>query len=48
MLPNNLNHLSLRSIGIMRPTDVPGSSAMAIGVGLFVAFGGVLFGYVNS
>lgn len=37
---------SLRSIGIMKPEGTPGSSVTAIGVGLFVAFGGVLFGYV--
>ncbi|PMD61445.1 general substrate transporter [Hyaloscypha bicolor E] len=36
---------SFRSIGIMKPEGVPGSSATAIGVGLFVAFGGILFGY---
>ncbi|KAH8800959.1 putative MFS monosaccharide transporter [Hyaloscypha sp. PMI_1271] len=29
----------------MKPEGVPGSSATAIGVGLFVAFGGILFGY---
>ncbi|KAF4636820.1 hypothetical protein G7Y89_g1268 [Cudoniella acicularis] len=36
---------SLRSIGIMKPESIPGSSATAIFVGLYVAFGGVLFGY---
>ncbi|KAH6667922.1 general substrate transporter [Halenospora varia] len=36
---------SLRSIGIMKPEGTPGSSFNAIFVGLFVAFGGVLFGY---
>ncbi|KAF2634352.1 high affinity glucose transporter RGT2 [Massarina eburnea CBS 473.64] len=30
---------------IKKPRDVPGSAAPAIMVGLFVAFGGVLFGY---
>lgn len=30
---------------IKKPTDVPGSAAPAILIGLFVAFGGVLFGY---
>jgi hypothetical protein len=37
---------SLRSIGIMKPEGTPGSSATAIFVGLFVAFGGILFGFV--
>lgn len=32
----------------MKPKGEPGSSVTAIGVGLFVAFGGVLFGYVTS
>ncbi|PQE23074.1 glucose transporter rco-3 protein [Rutstroemia sp. NJR-2017a WRK4] len=36
---------SLRSIGIKKPKGEAGSSAIAIIVGLFVAFGGVLFGY---
>ncbi|KAG4442475.1 hypothetical protein IFR05_002077 [Cadophora sp. M221] len=36
---------NLRSIGIMKPEGSPGSSATAIFVGLFVAFGGILFGY---
>jgi len=36
--------LSFRSIGIMKPEGTPGSSVTAIGVGLFVAFGGILFG----
>jgi len=30
---------------IKKPADVPGSAAPAIIIGLFVAFGGVLFGY---
>jgi MFS transporter, SP family, sugar:H+ symporter len=38
--------LSFRSIGIMKPEGTPGSSVTAIGVGLFVAFGGILFGLV--
>ena len=35
-------------MGLMlkKPADVPGSAAPAIIIGLFVAFGGVLFGYV--
>jgi SP family sugar:H+ symporter-like MFS transporter len=37
---------SLRSIGIKKPEGTPGSSATAIFVGLFVAFGGILFGFV--
>lgn len=32
--------------GITKPQGVPGSGAPAIIIGLFVAFGGVLFGYV--
>ncbi|KAM0154166.1 hypothetical protein ACHAQE_007302 [Botrytis cinerea] len=36
---------SLKGIGIKKPEGVAGSSAFAILVGLFVAFGGVLFGY---
>jgi hypothetical protein len=32
---------------IVKPEGVPGSAAPAILVGLFVAFGGVLFGYVE-
>jgi len=31
--------------GLKKPKDVPGSGAPAIIIGLFVAFGGVLFGY---
>lgn len=30
------------------PPGTPGSAAPAILIGLFVAFGGVLFGYVSS
>ncbi|CAL8575107.1 Plasma membrane low glucose sensor [Xanthoria parietina] len=30
---------------IKKPTDVPGSAAPAILIGLFVSFGGILFGY---
>ena len=37
---------NLRSIGIKKPEGSPGSSTTAIFVGLFVAFGGILFGYV--
>jgi SP family sugar:H+ symporter-like MFS transporter len=32
-------------VGIKKPADVPGSAIPAIMIGLFVAFGGVLFGY---
>lgn len=32
-------------LGINKPADVPGSSAPAIYIGVFVAFGGILFGY---
>lgn len=32
----------------MKPEGVPGSSVTAIGVGLFVAFGGILFGLVST
>lgn len=36
-------------MGLMlkKPDSVAGSGAPAIIVGLFVAFGGILFGYVN-
>ena len=36
-------------MGVMlkKPADVPGSAAPAIIIGMFVAFGGVLFGYVT-
>lgn len=33
-------------LGLKRPDDAVGSAAPAIMIGLFVAFGGVLFGYV--
>jgi SP family sugar:H+ symporter-like MFS transporter len=33
------------AIGLVKPKDVPGKSWPAIIIGLFVAFGGVLFGY---
>ncbi|KAH7319378.1 general substrate transporter [Rhexocercosporidium sp. MPI-PUGE-AT-0058] len=36
---------NLRSIRIIKPEGSPGSSGTAIFVGLFVAFGGILFGY---
>jgi hypothetical protein len=39
---------SLQSIGIKKPKGEAGSSAIAIIVGLFVAFGGVLFGYDDA
>lgn len=32
-------------LGIKKPADVPGSSVPAIVIGIFVAFGGILFGY---
>lgn len=32
---------------IKKPDDAVGSAAPAIVIGLFVAFGGVLFGYVT-
>ena len=37
-------------MGIMlkKPEHVAGSAAPAIMVGLFVAFGGILFGYMNT
>jgi len=37
-------------MGVMlkKPDDVAGSAAPAIIIGMFVAFGGVLFGYVPS
>lgn len=35
-------------IMIKKPADVPGSALPAIAIGLFVAFGGVLFGYVAA
>lgn len=31
---------------LKKPDDVAGSAAPAIMIGLFVAFGGILFGYV--
>ncbi|EDO03542.1 hypothetical protein SS1G_06023 [Sclerotinia sclerotiorum 1980 UF-70] len=37
--------MSLKGIGIKKPEGAAGSSFIAILVGLFVAFGGVLFGY---
>jgi MFS transporter, SP family, sugar:H+ symporter len=33
---------------LKKPADVPGSAAPAIIIGMFVAFGGVLFGYVTA
>lgn len=43
---NKKGTLSLQKIGIKKPAGVAGSSGFAILVGLFVAFGGVLFGFV--
>jgi MFS transporter, SP family, sugar:H+ symporter len=36
-------------MGLMlkKPDDVAGSAIPAIVIGMFVAFGGILFGYVN-
>ncbi|KAJ5336065.1 Major facilitator superfamily domain general substrate transporter [Penicillium brevicompactum] len=34
-------------LGLKRPDDAVGSAAPAILIGLFVAFGGVLFGYLE-
>jgi len=48
MFSEKIKSFDLRSIGIMKPEGVPGSSVTAIGVGLFVAFGGVLFGFAIS
>jgi hypothetical protein len=33
---------------LKKPEDLPGKSWPAIAIGLFVAFGGVLFGYVKD
>lgn len=41
----NKYRFSLRSIRILKHEETPGSSLTVIAVGLFVAFGGVLFGY---
>jgi len=46
MTSEKSKHFDLRSIGIMKPASSPGSPTIAILVGLFVAFGGVLFGQV--
>lgn len=32
---------------LKKPTDISGKSWPAIAIGLFVAFGGVLFGYAS-
>jgi hypothetical protein len=37
-----------KSLAITRPEKVEGKTWPAIAVGLFVAFGGVLFGYVQE
>jgi SP family sugar:H+ symporter-like MFS transporter len=47
MFSDKTKSFSLREIGIMKPVGSPGSSLTAIGVGLYVAFGGVLFGYIS-
>ena len=44
------SHVNLRlylkmGLKLKKPTDVAGASWPAVAVGLFVAFGGVLFGY---
>lgn len=36
----------LQSLSLSRPKDVAGKTWPAIAVGIFVAFGGVLFGWV--
>lgn len=36
----------LNSIALLRPKDDPGKAWPAIAVGLFIAFGGVLYGRV--
>jgi SP family sugar:H+ symporter-like MFS transporter len=35
-------------IMLTKPADVPGKSWPAICIGLFVAFGGILYGFVYS
>jgi hypothetical protein len=37
--------LDFHKMGIKKPANVAGSSVPAILTGLFVAFGGILFGY---
>lgn len=37
----------LKSLALTKPENVAGKTWPAIAVGLFVAFGGVLFGYVQ-
>jgi hypothetical protein len=38
-------HIDFSKMGIKRPHHVAGSPVPAILMGLFVAFGGILFGY---
>jgi len=38
-------HIDFHKMGIKKPPHVAGSSVPAILTGLFVAFGGILFGY---
>merc|ERR1711939_801268 len=45
MLSEKLRGFDLQRIGIKKPADVPGSALPAVIIGLFVAFGGILFGY---
>jgi len=45
MLSEEIRGFDLQRIGIKKPADVPGSALPAIVIGLFVAFGGILFGY---
>lgn len=53
-LPNDSPTISLRTLSktmgflIRKPEGTPGSAWPAIAIGLFVAFGGVLFGYARS
>lgn len=35
-------------LGLKKPEGTPGKSWLAILIGMFVAFGGVLFGYVPA
>jgi hypothetical protein len=41
-------HVDFHKMGIKKPPHVAGSSVPAILTGLFVAFGGILFGYGDS
>ena len=39
-------HKFSKMLGIKKPAQAAGSSAPAIIIGIFVSFGGILFGYV--